>query len=168
MKAAWFLPGVGRREILVDRVSSESRPLKAMSDELVECHDVAHRLGLRSTANDDVRSVETIEDRIEHLERAAPSRINPKALPLHCLDLSSGAHEALKRPRSRHEYLRMQASAEFILINPKHPEFLVTQGRILPDRLKYGAIDLGSIMIEEKRRESGGRVPHGRCGYATG
>jgi 2-iminoacetate synthase ThiH len=62
------IPG-GGGEILVDRVRQRISPLKAMSDDWLEVMDVAHRLGLYSSATMMFGHVETIEDRIEHLER---------------------------------------------------------------------------------------------------
>src|SRR5204863_5394196 len=62
------IPG-GGGEILVDRVRRRISPLKAMSDDWLSVMDIAHRLGLHSTATMMFGHVETIEDRIEHLER---------------------------------------------------------------------------------------------------
>src|SRR5204863_8252057 len=62
------IPG-GGGEILVDRVRQRISPLKAMSDDWLSVMDVAHRLGLNSTATMMFGHVETVEDRIEHLER---------------------------------------------------------------------------------------------------
>src|SRR6266516_1515833 len=62
------IPG-GGGEILVDRVRQRISPLKAMSDDWLEVMAVAHRLGLASTATMMFGHGETVEDRIEHLER---------------------------------------------------------------------------------------------------
>jgi len=62
------IPG-GGGEILVDRVRKRISPLKAMSDDWLGVMDVAHKLGLNSTATMMFGHVETPEDRIEHLER---------------------------------------------------------------------------------------------------
>jgi cyclic dehypoxanthinyl futalosine synthase len=62
------IPG-GGGEILVDRVRQRISPLKAMSSDWLEVMDVAHRLGLYSSATMMFGHVETVEDRIEHLER---------------------------------------------------------------------------------------------------
>src|SRR5882672_5112435 len=62
------IPG-GGGEILVDRVRQRISPLKAMSSDWLEVMDVAHRLGLNSSATMMFGHVETVEDRIEHLER---------------------------------------------------------------------------------------------------
>src|SRR5204862_6480538 len=62
------IPG-GGGEILVDAVRKRIAPLKAMSDEWLGVMDAANRLGLASTATMMFGHVETVEDRIEHLER---------------------------------------------------------------------------------------------------
>ena len=62
------IPG-GGGEILVDRVRQRISPLKAMSDDWLSVMDVAHKLGLASTATMMFGHVETVEERIEHLER---------------------------------------------------------------------------------------------------
>ncbi|MGA1014484.1 MAG: radical SAM protein, partial [Limisphaerales bacterium] len=56
------IPG-GGGEILVDRVRQRIAPLKAMSDEWLGVMDVAHRLGLNSSATMMFGHVETVEER---------------------------------------------------------------------------------------------------------
>lgn len=158
------IPG-GGGEILVDRVRKRISPLKAMSDDWLEVMDTAHRLGLYTTATMMFGHVETIEDRLEHLERLRAQQDKslarrPKPIP----HSGVGAFTAfiawtfqpentrLKAPTvGGHEYLRTQALARIYLDNfPNVQSSWVTQG---PDigqvALKYGANDLGSIMIEE-------------------
>ncbi len=60
------IPG-GGGEILVDRVRKKISPLKINSDQWLEVMQVAHELGLRSSATMMFGHVETIEERIEHL-----------------------------------------------------------------------------------------------------
>src|SRR5213083_1497908 len=62
------IPG-GGGEILVDGVRQRISPLKAMSDDWLSVMDVAHQLGLNSSATMMFGHVETVDDRIEHLER---------------------------------------------------------------------------------------------------
>src|SRR5437764_2952205 len=62
------IPG-GGGEILVDRVRQKISPLKINSDEWLEVMQVAHELGLKSSATMMFGHVETIEERIEHLRR---------------------------------------------------------------------------------------------------
>jgi len=61
------LPG-GGGEILVDRVRNRIAPLKASATEWMNVMDVAHRLGLASSITMMFGHVETVDDRIEHLE----------------------------------------------------------------------------------------------------
>src|SRR5947207_272153 len=172
------IPG-GGGEILVDRVRKRIAPLKAMSDDWLEVMDVAHRLGLYSSATMMFGHVETIEDRIEHLERlraqqekslqrriavAAVSDFLDKkmetgatpVLPAHFTAFIGwtfqAEHTKLRAPTvGAHEYLRTQALSRIYLDNFENIQSSwVTQGQEIGQiALKYGANDLGSIMIEE-------------------
>jgi cyclic dehypoxanthinyl futalosine synthase len=157
------IPG-GGGEILVDRVRQRIAPLKAMSNDWLEVMDVAHRLGLYSSATMMFGHVETIEDRIEHLERLRSQQeisLKRKAeggnekmgnFTAFIAWTFQAEHTKLKAPTvGAHEYLRTQALARIYLDNfPNIQSSWVTQGlEIGQIALKYGANDLGSIMIEE-------------------
>jgi len=185
------IPG-GGGEILVDRVRKRIAPLKAMSDDWLEVMDVAHRLGLYSSATMMFGHVETVADRIEHLERlraqqekslkrkaeyeqaesgkresgkaeisASPSvsafptsafRFSPAHFTAFIAWTFQAEHTKLRAPTvGAHEYLRMQALSRIYLDNFENVQSSwVTQGlEIGQIALKYGANDLGSIMIEE-------------------
>jgi cyclic dehypoxanthinyl futalosine synthase len=145
------IPG-GGGEILVDRVRQRIAPLKAMSDDWLEVMDVAHRLGLASSATMMFGHVETIEDRIEHLERLRAQQDKSKGFTAFIAWTFQAEHTKLKAPTvGAHEYLRMQALSRIYLDNFKNIQSSwVTQGlEIGQVALKYGANDLGSIMIEE-------------------
>ena len=181
------IPG-GGGEILVDRVRKRVSPLKAMSDDWLEVMDVAHRLGLFTTATMMFGHVETVEDRIEHLKRVRAqqdkslqraSKERASGVPPEDQTSSRGNENGPsgKMPEAHfghftafigwtfqpentklhaptvgaHEYLRTQALARIYLDNFENVQSSwVTQG---PDigqvALKFGANDLGSIMIEE-------------------
>jgi cyclic dehypoxanthinyl futalosine synthase len=145
------IPG-GGGEILVDRVRQRISPLKAMSDDWLEVMDVAHRLGLNSSATMMFGHVETVEDRIEHLERLRAQQDKSGGFTAFICWTFQAENTRLKAPTvGGHEYLRMQALARIYLDNFRNVQSSwVTQG---PDigqvALKYGANDLGSIMIEE-------------------
>jgi cyclic dehypoxanthinyl futalosine synthase len=145
------IPG-GGGEILVDRVRQRIAPLKAMSNDWLEVMDVAHRLGLASSATMMFGHVETIEDRIEHLERLRAQQDKSKGFTAFIAWTFQAEHTKLKAPTvGAHEYLRMQALSRIYLDNFKNIQSSwVTQGlEIGQVALKYGANDLGSIMIEE-------------------
>ncbi|HEV2695718.1 MAG TPA: cyclic dehypoxanthinyl futalosine synthase [Verrucomicrobiae bacterium] len=150
------IPG-GGGEILVDSVRKRIAPLKAMSNDWLEVMDVAHRLGLYSSATMMFGHVETVEDRIEHLDRLRVQQ--EKSLSYQKGHFTAfiawtfqAEHTKLKAPTvGAHEYLKMQALARIYLDNFENIQSSwVTQGlEIGQIALKYGANDLGSIMIEE-------------------
>jgi cyclic dehypoxanthinyl futalosine synthase len=157
------IPG-GGGEILVDHVRQRIAPLKAMSDDWLAVMDVAHRLGLYSSATMMFGHVETIEDRIEHLERLRTQQemsLKRKAesgnekmgnFTAFIAWTFQAEHTKLRAPTvGAHEYLRTQALARIYLDNFQNIQSSwVTQGlEIGQVALKYGANDLGSIMIEE-------------------
>jgi cyclic dehypoxanthinyl futalosine synthase len=145
------IPG-GGGEILVDRVRQRIAPLKAMSDEWLEVMDVAHRLGLASTATMMFGHVESVEERIEHLQRVRAQQDRSKGFTAFIAWTFQAEHTKLRAPTvGAHEYLRTQALSRIYLDNiPNIQSSWVTQGpEIGQIALKYGANDLGSIMIEE-------------------
>src|SRR5688572_14502461 len=145
------IPG-GGGEILVDRVRKRISPLKAMSDDWMSVMDVAHRIGLNSTATMMFGHVETIEDRIEHLERVRVQQDKTGGFTAFIAWTFQAENTRLKAPTvGASEYLRMQALARIYLDNvPNIQSSWVTQGQEIGQiALKYGANDLGSIMIEE-------------------
>src|SRR5213078_1048504 len=142
------IPG-GGGEILVDRVRKRIAPLKAMSDDWLSVMDVAHRLGLNSTATMMFGHVETIEERIEHLERVRAQQDKSKGFTAFIAWTFQAENTKLKAPTvGAHEYLRTQALARIYLDNiPNIQSSWVTQGQDIGQvDLKYGANDLGSIM----------------------
>ncbi len=145
------IPG-GGGEILVDRVRKRISPLKAMSDDWLSVMDVAHRLGLNSSATMMFGHVETVEDRIEHLERVRAQQDKSGGFTAFICWTFQSENTRLKAPVvGAQEYLRMQALSRIYLDNiPSVQSSWVTQGlEVGQVALKYGANDLGSIMIEE-------------------
>ncbi len=145
------IPG-GGGEILVDRVRQRVSPLKAMTDDWLEVLDVAHRLGLNSSATMMFGHVETVEDRIEHLERLRAQQDKSKGFTAFICWTFQAEHTKLRAPTvGAHEYLRTQALARIYLDNfPSVQSSWVTQGQEIGQvALKFGANDLGGIMIEE-------------------
>ncbi len=168
------IPG-GGGEILVDRVRQRIAPLKAMSNDWLEVMDVAHRLGLYSSATMMFGHVETVADRIEHLERLRAQQeisLSRKAqsgneqmghFTAFIAWTFQADHTKLRAPTvGAHEYLRMQALARIYLDNFTNIQSSwVTQGlEIGQVALKYGANDLGSIMIEENVVSQAGTTFH--------
>ena len=145
------IPG-GGGEILVDAVRQSISPLKAMSDDWLEVMAVAHRLGMASTATMMFGHVETLGQRIEHLERVRRQQDDTGGFTAFIAWTFQAENTRLKAPEAgAREYLRMQALSRIYLDNiPNIQSSWVTQGlEVGQVALKYGANDLGSIMIEE-------------------
>jgi cyclic dehypoxanthinyl futalosine synthase len=145
------IPG-GGGEILVDEVRRRVSPLKAMSNDWLEVMDTAHRLGLRSSATMMFGHVETVADRVQHLERLRVQQDKTGGFTAFiCWTFQPENTRLRSATVGAHEYLRTQALARIYLDNfPSVQSSWVTQGpEIGQIALKYGANDLGSIMIEE-------------------
>lgn len=145
------VPG-GGGEILVDRVRQRISPLKARSDEWLGVMDAAHRLGLNSSATMMFGHVETVAERIEHLERVRAQQDKSGGFTAFICWPFQSENTRLKAPGvGPTAYLRVQAIGRIYLDNiPNVQSGWVTEG---PDigqvALKYGANDFGSIMMEE-------------------
>jgi cyclic dehypoxanthinyl futalosine synthase len=125
--------------------------------------DAAHRLGLNSSATMMFGHVETIEDRIEHLERLRAQQDKSKGFTAFICWTFQAEHTKLKAPTvGPHEYLRTQALGRIYLDNFTNVQSSwVTQGQEIGQvALKFGANDLGSIMIEENVVSQAGTTFH--------
>jgi cyclic dehypoxanthinyl futalosine synthase len=114
--------------------------------------DTAHRLGLNSSATMMFGHVESVQDRIEHLERLRVQQDKSKGFTAFICWTFQAEHTRLKAPAAGvHDYLRTQALGRIYLDNfPNVQSSWVTQGQEVGQvALKFGANDLGSIMIEE-------------------
>ena len=123
-----------------------------MTDDWLGVMDVAHRLGLNSSVTMMFGHVETLEDRIEHLDRVRAEQDKSGGFTGFICWTFQAENTRLKAPTvGAQEYLRMQALSRIYLDNiPSVQSSWVTQGlEIGQIALKYGANDLGSIMIEE-------------------
>ncbi len=153
------IPG-GGGEILVDRVRQRISPLKCNSDAWLEVMQVAHELGLNSSATMMFGHVETIEDRIEHLQRLRDQQDASGGFTAFICWTFQPQHTVLKveHPTGVTEYLRMQALARVFLDNFENVQSSwVTQGPGIGQvALKYGANDFGSVMMEENVVSSAG------------
>lgn len=153
------IPG-GGGEILVDSVRQRIAPLKCKSDQWLEVMQVAHELGLKSSATMMFGHVETIEDRIQHLQRLRDQQDASGGFTAFICWTFQPQHTVLKveQPASSAEYLRTQALARIFLDNiPNLQSSWVTQGPAIGQvALKYGANDFGSVMMEENVVSSAG------------
>jgi len=160
------LPG-GGAEILVDRVRSHVSPKKATSDQWLDVMRQAHRLDISTTATMMFGSVETLAERIEHLERiravqdeaVAAGHVGFRAfIPWSfqpgntALALDEGAAVGgSMTAASGWDYLRTLAVSRLFLDCVRNVQASwVTQGaKVGQVALVFGSNDMGSTMIEE-------------------
>ncbi len=162
LKAAGMgsLPG-GGAEILVDRVRKELTKGKALTDEWLEVNRVWHKLGGRSTCTMMFGHIETIPERIEHLDRLRQLQDETGGFTAFICWTMQPGHKMSHFPAvGSFEYLRTQAIARLYLDNIKNIQSSwVTQGaKVGQLALFYGANDMGSLMIEENVVASAGTV----------
>src|SRR2546428_3872714 len=93
------IPG-GGGEILVDRVRKRISPLKINTDQWLEVMQIAHELGLKSSATMMFGHVETIEDRIEHLQRIRDQQDRSGGVPPLLLRAFPPHHTPPKRTKT--------------------------------------------------------------------
>ncbi|WP_442481364.1 cyclic dehypoxanthinyl futalosine synthase [Aeoliella sp. SH292] len=155
------LPG-GGAEILVDRVRSAITRGKVMTDDWLNVNRVWHKMGGRSTATMMFGHVETLAERIEHLERLRQLQDETAGFTAFiCWTFQPDNTEMADTPTvGSFEYLRTNAVARLYLDNFANIQASwVTQGlKIGQLALLYGANDMGSLMIEENVVAEAGTV----------
>ncbi|MDZ4687451.1 MAG: cyclic dehypoxanthinyl futalosine synthase [Planctomycetaceae bacterium] len=176
LKAAGLgsLPG-GGGEILVDRVRDTITRGKVMTDDWLNVHRVWHELGGRSSATMMFGHVETLAERVEHLDRIRQLQDEtggftaficwtcqpPQTTPWFG-NRKDGVDMTTIPEAGAFEYLKTQAVARLYLDNvPNIQSSWVTQGdKIGGLALLFGANDMGSLMIEENVVAQAGTVHH--------
>ncbi len=157
------LPG-GGGEILVDRVRKALTKNKCLTDEWLHVHRVWHQLGGKSTCTMMFGHIETLEERIETLERLRQLQDETGGFTAFiCWSFQPENTDMPDIPPvGSFEYLRTQAIARLYLDNiPNIQSSWVTQGlKIGQMALFFGANDMGSLMIEENVVASAGTVHH--------
>jgi cyclic dehypoxanthinyl futalosine synthase len=157
------LPG-GGAEILVDRVRKAITVNKVLTEEWLDVHRTWHELGGRSTCTMMFGHVETLAERIEHLERLRQLQDETGGFTAFICWTFQPEHTALAHipPAGAFEYLRTQAVARLYLDNVANIQSSwVTQGpKVGQVALFCGANDMGSLMIEENVVSSAGTVYH--------
>jgi len=150
------IPGAGA-EILSDRVRDIIAPNKMDSLEWIEVHELAHSIGMKTTATMMFGTVETDEEIIEHWELLRNLQDRTGGFRAFIMWSFQGANTQLKaeipdiKPQSSNRYLRLLAVSRLYLDNFRNLQSSwVTQGSYIGQlALKFGANDLGSTMMEE-------------------
>ena len=155
------LPG-GGAEILVDRVRAEITRGKVMTDDWLDVMRQWHLLGGRSSATMMFGHVETLAERIEHLERLRQLQDETHGFTAYiCWTFQPDHTDMSEIPAlGSHEYLKTLAVSRLYLDNFDNLQSSwVTQGlKIGQVSLAYGANDMGSLMLEENVVAEAGTV----------
>ncbi len=163
LKAAGLgsLPG-GGGEILVDRVRAAMTRGKVMTDDWLNVCRVWHELGGIGSATMMFGHIETLAERIEHLERLRQLQDETHGFSAFiCWTFQPEHTDMADVPAAgSFEYLKTQAVSRLYLDNfPNIQSSWVTQGlKIGQIALLYGANDMGSLMIEENVVSAAGTV----------
>ncbi len=135
---------------------------KVMTDDWLNVHRVWHELGGRSTATMMFGHIETLEERVEHLERVRQLQDETGGLTAFISWTFQPEHTDMADvpAAGAFEYLRTQALSRLYLDNVSNIQSSwVTQGpKIGQVALYFGANDMGSLMIEENVVASAGTV----------
>src|SRR5438132_820080 len=132
-------------------------------EELYRKIDETLALGGRSTATMMFGHVETVAERIEHLERLRSLQDETGGFTAFICWTFQPGHKMADHPAAgSFEYLKTQAIARLYLDNiPNIQSSWVTQGQKVGQlALLFGANDMGSLMIEENVVASAGTVYH--------
>jgi cyclic dehypoxanthinyl futalosine synthase len=157
------IPG-GGAEILVDRVRRELTRGKVMSDDWLEVMRVWHSLGGKSSATMMFGHVETLAERIEHLDRLRDLQDETSGFTAFICWTFQPDNTDLSQIEKigSFEYLKTQAVSRLYLDNFANIQSSwVTQGRKIGQlAMVFGANDMGSLMIEENVVAEAGTVHH--------
>ncbi len=155
------IPG-GGAEILVDRVRSEITRGKVMTDDWLNVMRVWHEMGGRSSATMMFGHVETLAERVDHLQRVRDLQDETGGFTSFICWTFQPDHTELSHIRTAgaFEYLKTQAVSRLFLDNVRNIQSSwVTQGlKIGQLALTFGANDMGSLMIEENVVAEAGTV----------
>ena len=159
------IPG-GGAEILDDEVRHRIARLKCKSQEWVDVHVTAHRLGMRTTATMMFGCGETLDQRMNHLETIR--RIQEETggftafIPWSFQRENTSLGRFVKEEATAVEYLKTLAISRIYLDNVLNVQSSwVTQGlKTCQVGLRFGGNDVGSIMIEENVVSAAGARNH--------
>ncbi len=148
------IPGAGA-EILDDEVRHRIARLKCNTEEWLTVHRVAHQLGLRTTATMMFGVGESLQHRVNHLERIR--RLQEETggftafIPWFFQRENTSLGRFIKEEATAVDYLKTLAVSRIYLDNILNVQasWLTPGHKICQIALRFGGNDVGSILIEE-------------------
>ena len=147
------IPG-GGAEILDDEIRGKIARLKCTSDDWIEVHRTSHSLGLRTTATMMFGCGETLQHRVNHLERIRQLQEETGGFTAFIPWIFAAENTALGKKvqeTTAVDYLKTLAVSRLYLDNLDHIQssWLTPGIKVCQVGLQFGADDVGSILIEE-------------------
>lgn len=148
------IPGAGA-EILDDEVRNRISPMKIKTAEWLKVHRTAHRLGIPTTATMVFGFGETIEHRLNHLDRLRDLQDDTGGFVAAIVwPYQMGRQQPSILPHEKptdEEYLRMQSLVRVYLDNFENLQasWLTVGFETGRQALHFGANDAGSVVLEE-------------------
>ncbi|HZP01565.1 MAG TPA: cyclic dehypoxanthinyl futalosine synthase [Terriglobia bacterium] len=148
------IPGAGA-EILDDEVRHRIARLKCNTEEWLSVHRTAHELGLRTTATMMFGCGETLEHRVNHLERIRQLQAETGGftafIPWFFQRENTSLGKFVKEEVTAVDYLKTLAVSRLYLDNILNVQasWLTPGHKICQIALRFGGNDVGSILIEE-------------------
>jgi len=148
------IPGAGA-EILDDEVRFRIARLKCRTEEWLEVHRTAHQLGLRTTATMMFGVGETLQHRVNHFDRIRQLQEESGGftsfIPWFFQRENTSLGAFVKEEATAVDYLKVLAVSRLYLDNVLNVQasWLTPGHKICQIALRFGANDVGSILIEE-------------------
>ncbi|HVA00312.1 MAG TPA: cyclic dehypoxanthinyl futalosine synthase [Terriglobia bacterium] len=148
------IPGAGA-EILDDEVRRRIARLKCNTEEWLSVHRTAHQLGLRTTATMMYGCGETLEHRVNHLERIRQLQEETGGftafIPWFFQRENTSLGHFVKEEVTAVDYLKTLAVSRLYLENIQNVQasWLTPGHKVCQIALRFGGNDVGSILIEE-------------------
>ncbi|WP_202080306.1 aminofutalosine synthase MqnE [Caldalkalibacillus salinus] len=155
------MPG-GGAEILSERYRLKMSPEKVSTDEWLNIHRQAHHLGMKTHATMLYGSIETIEERVQHMLQLRELQDETNGymvfIPLAVQPISPKA--GIKRRTSAFDDIKTIAISRLMLDNFDHIKaYFINIGTQLTQlALTYGASDVHGTLIEERISHAAGAL----------
>lgn len=155
------MPG-GGAEILSERYRLKMSPDKVSSEDWLNIHRQAHQLGLKTHATMLYGSIETIEERVEHMLKLRQLQDETQGfmvfIPLAVQPISVKA--GIKRRTSAFDDIKTIAISRLMLDNFPHIKaYFINIGTQLTQlALSFGASDVHGTLIEERISHAAGAL----------
>ncbi|WP_139490770.1 aminofutalosine synthase MqnE [Brevibacillus dissolubilis] len=155
------MPG-GGAEILTERYRAKMSPEKASTDDWLRAHQTAHELGLRTHATMLYGSIETLEERLIHMDRVRKLQDETNGfmvfIPLAVQPMKATA--GIKRRTSAMDDMKTMAISRLMLDNVQHVKaYFINIGTQLTQlALSMGSSDVHGTLIEERISHAAGAL----------